>query len=58
MKNPDPDSLTRRSFRGQSAAILGGTALASGFPSVLRGALEDKKLKIALVGLEAPAAKP
>lgn len=50
MNNPSPDSVTRRSFLGQSAAILGGTALAGGFPSVLRGALEDKKLKIALVG--------
>ena len=42
--------LTRRSFVGQSAALASGAVLASQFPAVLRGATEDKKLKIALVG--------
>ena len=42
--------LTRRSFVEQSAALAGGAVLASQFPAVLRGATEDKKLKIALVG--------
>ena len=42
--------LTRRSFVGQSAAVVGGAVLAGGFPAILRGAIEDKKLSIALVG--------
>lgn len=50
MNNSSSDSLSRRSFLGQSAAAVGATALAAGFPAVLRGALEDKRLKIALVG--------
>ena len=50
MNNPSTHPLSRRTFISQSAAVLGGTAIAGGFPNVLRGALEDKKLKIALVG--------
>jgi len=45
-----PTPLTRRSFVSQSAAAVGGVVLATQFPAVLRGATEDKKLKIALVG--------
>ncbi len=47
----DPDSVfSRRTFIEKSAATLATTALAGGFPQILRGAEDDKPIKIALVG--------
>src|SRR5260221_530550 len=47
----DPDSVfSRRTFIEKSAATLAPTALAGGFPQILRGAEDDKPIKIALVG--------
>ncbi|MEO8351359.1 MAG: Gfo/Idh/MocA family oxidoreductase [Chthoniobacteraceae bacterium] len=50
MKHTSDSAVSRRTFLGNSALALGGTALVSGFPSISLGAVEDKKLKIALVG--------
>jgi len=56
---PHPDPLTRRTFLGQSAAVLASTAVITGFPSIVRGAdgaapavnkTDANTLKIALVG--------
>jgi myo-inositol 2-dehydrogenase/D-chiro-inositol 1-dehydrogenase len=43
-------SLSRRSFLEKSAAALATTALVGGLPSILRGAEDEKPIKIALVG--------
>ena len=48
MNNQNDTSLSRRDFLGKSAAALATTSLV--FPSILRGAEDDKPIRVALVG--------
>jgi len=51
MQNPSDSPLTRRAFLEKSAAAaMATTALASGFPQILRGAEDTKPIRVALVG--------
>ena len=50
MNNQNDTSLSRRDFLGKSAAALATTTLVGGFPSIVRGAADDKPIRVALVG--------
>ena len=50
MPNEQNSTLSRRSFLEKSAAAVATTALVGGFPHILRGAEDQKPIKIALVG--------
>lgn len=44
------NDLSRREFLKTSTAAVAGAAVAGGMPAVLRGASDDRELKIVLVG--------
>ena len=48
--NPLDRPLTRRSFLRRSGTAAGVTVAAASFPAILRGAVDSKPLKVALVG--------
>ena len=50
MNHPLDPTLSRRSFLEKSAAAFATTALVGGFPQILRGAADEKPIKVALVG--------
>ncbi|MGB8169289.1 MAG: twin-arginine translocation signal domain-containing protein, partial [Chthoniobacteraceae bacterium] len=50
MPHEQDSTLSRRSFLEKSAAAFATTAIVGGFPQILRGAADEKPIKVALVG--------